>query len=36
MLYYIISYSKFSFLIGVDMVICHALICAKEIYQSLT
>jgi len=26
--------SKFYFFIGVDMVMCHALICAKEIQQS--
>jgi hypothetical protein len=28
--------SKFDFFIGVDMVMCHALICVKEIHQSLT
>jgi len=28
--------SQFDLFIGVDMVICHALICVKEIYQSLT
>ena len=27
---------KFDFFIGVEMVMCHALICVKEIYQSLT
>ena len=25
--------SKFDFFIGVDMVMCHALICVKEIHQ---
>jgi hypothetical protein len=28
--------SKFDFFIGVEMVMCHALICVKEIHQSLT
>jgi hypothetical protein len=28
--------SQFDLFIGVDMVMCHALICVKEIYQSLT
>jgi len=28
--------SKFDFFIGVDMVMSHALICVKEIHQSLT
>jgi hypothetical protein len=28
--------SKFDFFIGVEMVMCHALICDKEIQQSLT
>ena len=28
--------SKFDFYIGVDMVMCHALLCIKEIHQSLT
>jgi len=27
--------SKFDFFIGVDMVMCHAFICVKEIHQSL-
>jgi len=34
MLFYISS--KFVFFIGVDMVMCHALIRVKEIHQSLT
>ena len=28
--------SKFDFFIGVEIVMCHALICVKEIHQSLT
>jgi len=28
--------SKFDFFIGVSMIMCHAWICVKEIYQSLT
>ena len=35
MAYSLIS-STFDFFVGVDMVKCHALICIKEIYQSLT
>jgi hypothetical protein len=35
MLYYIISYSKFSFLMGVDMVIYHALICVKDFLKAI-
>jgi len=28
--------SKFDFFIGLEMVMCHALICVKGIYQSLS
>jgi len=28
--------SKFDFFISVDMIMCHALICDKEIHESLT
>ena len=34
-IFYFISVLKFDFFIGVDMVMCHALICVKEMHRSL-